>query len=216
VQTLAHEMKSPLAAIRGAAEILAQDPPEADRQRFLANLESQSQRLSNMIDRMLALAAVESRQRLAEVEALDLAALAREAVLAAEPRLRARGLQVRFDAMPERAPLRGDRFLLAQAIGNLLDNAIGFSPEAGTVHVALEREGASWRLRIRDEGPGIPDFAQERIFERFYSLPRPDGSRSSGIGLNFVREAVVLHGGEVRVGNAVPVGAEAALVLPAD
>ena len=216
VQTLAHEMKSPLAAIRGAAEILAQEPPEADRLRFLANLESQSQRLSNMIDRMLALAAVESRQRLAEVEALDLAALARDAVLAAEPRLRARGLQVRFDALPERAPLRGDRFLLAQAIGNLLDNAIGFSPEAGTIHVGIEREDQAWRLRIRDEGPGIPDFAQERIFERFYSLPRPDGGRSSGIGLNFVREAVALHGGEVRVGNAAPVGAEASLRLPAD
>ena len=214
VQTLAHEMKSPLAAIRGASEILGQDPPEEDRLRFLSNLESQSQRLSNMIDRMLALAAVESRQRLAEVESLDLAALAREAVLAAEPRLRARGLQVRCESLPERAPLRGDRFLLAQAIGNLLDNAIGFSPEAGTIHLGIEREDAAWRLRIRDEGAGIPDFAQERIFERFYSLPRPDGARSSGIGLNFVREAAALHGGEVRVGNATPVGAEASLRLP--
>ena len=215
VQTLAHEMKSPLAAIRGAAEILAQDPPEADRLRFIANLESQSNRLASMIDRMLALAAVESRQRLTELEALDLAALARETVLAAEPRLHARQVQVEFTDFPERAPLRGDRFLLVQAIGNLLENAIAFSPEGGTIRLALDRDGGHWRLRIGDEGPGIPEFAQARIFERFYSLPRPDGARSSGIGLNFVREVMALHGGQVSVGNGQPIGAQATLLLPA-
>ena len=216
VQTLAHEMKSPLAAIRGAAEILALDPPEADRQRFLGNLDSQSRRLADMIDRMLALAAVESRQRLVDVEPVDLLDLARDVVAAAEPRLRSRGLGVAVGGAAEPVALvRGDRFLLTQALANLLDNAIAFSPEGGAIAVDLAREDGQWRLRIRDQGPGIPDFAQARIFERFYSLPRPDGARSSGIGLNFVREVVALHGGEVAVGNGEVAGAEATLRLPA-
>jgi two-component system, OmpR family, sensor histidine kinase CreC len=93
---------------------------------------------------------------------------------------------------------------------------MAFSPEGGTIRLGLSREGTNWRLRIGDEGPGIPDFAQGRIFERFYSLPRPDGARSSGIGLNFVREVMALHGGVASVGNGKPVGAEAILLLPAD
>ena len=214
VQTLAHEMKSPLAAIQGAAEILEQDPPEEDRRRFLANLGSQSQRLASMVDRMLELARVESRQGLAEAVPLDLVAIVREAVLDAEPRLRGRQLQVDFAPGPERAPVLGDRFLLAQAVGNLLDNAIAFSPHAGTIRVGLERDGEAWKLAVADEGPGIPEFALARVFERFYSLPRPDGGRSSGIGLNFVREVLVLHGGDVAVANG-EIGAIASLRIPA-
>lgn len=214
VQTLAHEMKSPLAAIQGAAEILEQDPPEQDRRRFLAHLGSQSQRLASMVDRMLELARVESRQGLAEAVPLDLVAIVREAVLDAEPRLRGRQLQVDFAPGPERAPVLGDRFLLAQAVGNLLDNAIAFSPDAGTIRIGLEREDECWRLAVADEGPGIPEFALSRVFERFYSLPRPDGGRSSGIGLNFVREVLLLHGGEVAVANG-EIGAIASLRIPA-
>lgn len=213
VQTLAHEMKSPLAAIQGAAEILEQDPPEEDRRRFLANLGSQSQRLASMVDRMLELARVESRQGLAEAVPLDLVAIVREAVLGAEPRLRGRQLQVDLVLGPEHAPVLGDRFLLGQAVGNLLDNAIAFSPDAGTIRISLDRDGDAWRLSIADEGPGIPDFALPRIFERFYSLPRPDGGRSSGIGLNFVREVLVLHGGEVSASNG-EIGAVARLRMP--
>ena len=214
VQTLAHEMKSPLAAIRGAAEILEQSPPEAERQRFLGNIGSQSRRLTTMIDRMLALAAVETRQGLGEREAMDIEVLLREALAAAEPRLLHK--QLRVDLRLESAPVRGDRFLLAQAIANLLDNAIDFSPPGACLRFALTRESGCWLLQIEDEGPGIPDFACERVFERFYSLPRPDGSRSSGIGLSFVKEVAALHSGSVALGNREPSGACAQLRLPAD
>ena len=214
VQTLAHEMKSPLAAIQGAAEILEQDPPEEDRRRFLANLGSQSQRLASMVDRMLELARVESRQGLAVAGPRAVVAFVRAAVLSAAPRLRGRQLQVYSAPGPARAPVLGDRFLLAQAVGNLLDNAIAFSPHAGTIRVGLERDGEAWKLAVADEGPGIPEFALARVFERFYSLPRPDGGRSSGIGLNFVREVLVLHGGDVAVANG-EIGAIASLRIPA-
>lgn len=215
VQTLAHEMKSPLAAIRGAAEILEQSPPEADRERFLRNIDSQSRRLTTMIDRMLALAAVETRQGLGESESLDLAALLGEMLAAAEPRFRQKGLRVEMGADAGPAWVRGDRFLLGQAIANLLDNAIDFSPTDGRVGVMLRRESANWSLYIEDEGPGIPGFAFDRVFERFYSLPRPDGSRSSGIGLSFVKEVAALHRGSALLANAATTGARAELHLPA-
>jgi two-component system sensor histidine kinase CreC len=80
--------------------------------------------------------------------------------------------------------------------------------------VALDDAEGGWRLRVSDRGPGLPDFAAERVFERFYSLPRPDGARSSGLGLNLVREVAQLHGGVARLGNREGGGAVAELRLP--
>jgi len=213
VQTLAHEMKSPLAAIRAATEVLEDDPPPEERERFLAHVGAQSARLAAMIDKVLALAAVEYRQSLDRLESVDLAAVLAKAVQDLAPRLEQRQLRVEVDAQP--ASLRGNAFLLGQAISNLLENALEFSPPGGTIEASLGREGERWRIAIADRGPGVPEFAQARVFERFYSLPRPDGARSSGIGLSFVREVAALHGGEVRLDNREGGGALAQLELPA-
>ncbi|MCX7042529.1 MAG: two-component system sensor histidine kinase CreC [Gammaproteobacteria bacterium] len=215
VQTLAHEMKSPLAAIRGAAEILEDAPPGPDRDRFLRNIDTQAARLASMIDRMLALAALEYRQSLQGAEVLDLCQLLRECSDAAEPRLQMKQLQLDLRLEEATANISGDRFLLGQAIGNLLDNAIEFSPAGSCIVLAIEREPGTWLVRVEDSGPGIPEFAAERVFDRFYSLPRPDGSRSSGIGLSFVREVAALHGGSIELENRESGGAIARLRLPA-
>lgn len=214
VQTLAHEMKSPLAAIRGAAEILEGDPPDADRARFVGNIASQSQRMSGMIDKMLALASVEYRQALEKREPVDLSALADEVRRALETRLAGKSLQLRLEVPEHGLVVSGDRFLLAQALTNLLDNAIDFSPAGGEIVLRMARAGDDASITVLDSGPGIPGFATERVFERFYSLPRPDGGRSSGIGLSFVREVVALHGGKVSLGNRADGGAIAELKLP--
>ena len=218
VQTLAHEMKSPLAAIRAATEVLEGAPPEAERERFLAHVSAQTARLSAMIDKVLALAAVEYRQSLDRLENVDLAAVLARAVQDLDPRVQQRQLRVLVDApettaMPSMS-LRGNAFLLGQAVGNLLENALEFSPPGSVIEAQLQREGERLRLCISDRGPGVPDFALARVFERFYSLPRPDGARSSGIGLSFVREVAALHGGEVRLGNREGGGAVAELELP--
>ncbi len=215
VQTLAHEMKSPLAAIRGAAEILEESPPAPDRDRFLRHITEQSQRLAGMIDKVLALAAVEHQQALERIEPVDCAELLSEALRLAEPRLAQKSLSIepRIDAgLPK---VQGDRFLLGQAIGNLLDNAIDFSPSGGVIAIHLAQEANELVLRMEDAGPGIPEFARERVFERFFSLPRPDGARSSGLGLSFVREVAALHRGSVALANRPVGGAVAALRLPA-
>jgi two-component system sensor histidine kinase CreC len=205
VQSLAHEMKSPLAGLRGAAEILEGDPPEAERRRFAGHVAAQSARLAEMIDKMLALAAVEYRQGLDVREAVDVGEAIAAARAALEPKLARRGQSLAVAAAPARVP--GDRFLLVQALVNLLDNAIEFSPDGATIELGV-------RVDVADRGPGVPDFASERIFERFYSLPRPGGARSSGLGLGFVREVATLHGGSVALVNREGGGAVATLELP--
>jgi two-component system sensor histidine kinase CreC len=118
--------------------------------------------------------------------------------------------------LPDTAPtVVGDAFLLRQAVINLVENALDFSPPGGEVELRL-LVGAGWvRFEVLDRGPGIPDYARERVFERFYSLPRPGGgSRSSGLGLCFVAEVAALHGGRTTLDNRVGGGAVAVLELP--
>jgi two-component system, OmpR family, sensor histidine kinase CreC len=217
VHTLTHELKSPLAAIRGAAELLQEPMAEADRQRFARNIERQTGRLQQLIDKLLGLADVEQMRELQDTEAVDLAALTRELLRAGEPRLKLKDIRV-VDALGEAAAVvKGNRFLISQALQNLIDNAVDFSPVGGALTLAIARDARGVQWSVRDEGPGIPEYARERIFERFYSLPRGEGpEKSSGLGLCFVNEVSELHGGRVRVDNvASPSGCLARWWLPA-
>jgi two-component system sensor histidine kinase CreC len=219
VHTLTHEMKSPLAAIRGSAELLQhadEDPPmaEADRARFANTIRAQSDRLAEMIDKLLALAAVEHRQRLEARERVDLVATIDEALAHCTSRLADADVTVQRHG-PAQAWVEGDPFLLRQAIVNLVENAAAFSPAGAIIDVTVAREGASITLSVADRGTGIPDYALPRVFERFYSLPRPEGgSRSSGLGLCFVAEVAALHGGDASLANRDGGGATATLRLP--
>src|SRR5512137_472397 len=217
VHALTHELKSPLAAIRGSAELVESGGdamPAADRARFIATIRAQGDRLAEMIDKLLALAAVEHRQRIEEPGPVDLLALATATTQQLSSKLQSRGLSVRLDGPP--AVVQGDAFLLRQALVNLLDNAADFAPAGSVVEVTISRDGARWHVDVADRGPGIPDYALGRAFERFYSLPRPGGgSRSSGLGLCFVAEAAALHGGHATLANREGGGAVARLSLPA-
>ena len=120
-------------------------------------------------------------------------------------------------AVGQQAFVSGDEFLLENAVTNLLENAIEFSPAETTVTVSVERQGKTVVVRILDEGPGIPAYALNKIFDRFYSLARPStGKRSSGLGLCFAREVANLHHGSVTVQNRKDSqGTEAVLTLAA-
>jgi two-component system sensor histidine kinase CreC len=111
---------------------------------------------------------------------------------------------------------KGDPFLLHQALSNLLQNAIDFSTARGSIRIAATTGSDRVSIIVEDEGPGIPDFAKERVFERFFSLQRPGtGKKSTGLGLNFVKEVALLHGGEIRLENLPEGGLRAILSLPA-
>ncbi len=212
MHTLAHELKSPIAAIQGSAELLGEDMPSADRQRFLANIIEQNQRQKQLIDKLLALIRLEKQQVLASVAPVDLRALLAQVEADAATRMAARGL--RLDTRVDALAIEGDALLLRQALGNLLDNAIDFAPPGSTLELATSVDDGWVTVGLRDRGPGIPDYAAERIFERFYSLARPGGVKSTGLGLPFVREVALLHGGKVSVVNGADGGAWARLQLP--
>jgi two-component system sensor histidine kinase CreC len=215
VQTLTHEVKSPLSAIRGAAELLQEPemPPE-QRRRFLDNITRETQRIQEMVDRMMELTALETRRTLDKVEPVPLAPLLQELVGAACDSGAARGIRVALDVAAD-ATVEGDPFLLRRAVGNLLDNAIDFSPEGGAVRVTLERTRRHAVVRVADQGPGIPEYAQDKVFEKFYSLARPHSrKKSTGLGLSFVREIASLHRGRVELANGPAGGALATLSLP--
>ena len=220
VHALTHELKSPLAAIRGAAELLeegdAAEMAPADRARFVASIRQQGDRMAAMIDKLLALAAVEHRQRIEDPRPVDLGDVLHDVGEDAAQRARQAVVVLR---LPGGAPLpvvQGDAFLLRQAIDNLVENAIDFAPADSTVDVSVRQAGGEMVLEIADRGPGVPDYAVGRVFERFYSLPRPrGGSRSSGLGLCFVAEVAALHGGRAWLDPREGGGTIARLVLPA-
>ncbi len=205
VQTLTHEIKSPLSAIRGAAELLQDEMPAERRTRFLANIATETSRIQNLVDRLLELSAVENRKTLRDPRTVDLVELVGEIAQALSPMLEQRQVTLRIGGVAQ-CPLEGERFLLHLALSNLLRNAVEFSPAAGEIGVVIDTE---W-ITIEDQGPGIPDYALTRVFERFYSLSRPDtGKKSSGLGLSIVRSVAELHGGQVRLENRAEGGARA-------
>jgi two-component system sensor histidine kinase CreC len=214
VQNLAHEMKSPLTAVIGAAEILEGDPPADDRRRFADSISEQARRLQAIIDRMLMLARVEQLQSPEGITTLDLEALLNSCIALRRQQLDARHLdcQLNVDAASN---VRGDAFLLQQAVLNLLDNAIEFAPEGSCIEINLQTIGEQVEISLRDHGAGAPDYALPQIFDRFYSLPRPaTGRKSTGLGLALVREVARLHGGEASFENHPEGGGLARIRLP--
>ena len=215
VEHLTHEMKSPLAAIRGAAELLSDPLPEADRQRFAANITQQGARLQQMIDRLLSLAQLEQQAALPHPQPVDLARVFTTLEDQLAPAAALRGVTLHWSAPPG-AIVTGDEFLLTQAVANLVENALAFSVKGGRIDCVVSRHDKEWVIEISDQGSGIPAYAAERIFERFFSLPRPDGApKSTGLGLALVREVAKLHGGYISLKNRDEGGAVATLRLPA-
>jgi two-component system sensor histidine kinase CreC len=220
VHTLTHEMKSPLAAIAGAAELLREALPAPQRERFAGLAVGEAERLQRMIERLLALATVEQRRELQEQRPVPLQPVVEELLASRMPIIARKRLRI-DQRIPEDVTLLGERFLITQAVGNVLDNALDFSPEQGVITVEVEAAGDAWRLTVANTGNAIPDYARDRLFERFYSLPRPDtGRKSTGLGLAFVREVAQLHGGAITVDNLLDAegkvsGVAACLTLPA-
>jgi two-component system sensor histidine kinase CreC len=213
-QALAHEFKAPLSAIRGAAELLGEDMPREERARFIANLRAESDRMQRLVDRLLELSALEARHGRVDFALVELRAVVQDVIEGAQALAAQRKVALEFAEGPG-VPVRAEKFLLSQALGNLVHNALEHTPPGGTIRVALAIQDAQVAITVDDTGPGVPAYALERVFERFYSLPRADtGRKSSGLGLSIVREIARLHGGEATLENRSEGGARATLVVP--
>lgn len=210
VHSLTHELKSPLAAIRGAAEILAEQPSPQVARRFIDNILVQNARMQSLVEKLLAQARLENRVEIVPTS-VDVDALFTRLADARSTLLTAKNITLTCKSTA--LCVEGDAELLEQALGNLLDNAIDFTPEGGAVQLAAHEGDKQIHFTVTDSGSGIPDYALTRIFERFYSLPRDNGLKSSGLGLAFVQEVARLHQGEVTLRNRDEGGVMATLIL---
>lgn len=214
LHSLTHEIKSPLAAIKGAAELLNEDMPESSRQQFIDNINNETQRLHQVVEQLLKLASLEKRQQLDEVEQVSTSELIRQLCKDKAAIFQQKNIKINISSLTT-TRIEAEQFLLQQLISNLLDNAIDFSPENSEILVTDKVNNNLWALTIRDHGPGIPDYALPRIFDRFYSLARPDtGKKSTGLGLSLVYEVVQLHHGSVDIHNHKQGGTEIMIQLP--
>jgi two-component system sensor histidine kinase CreC len=219
VQTLTHEMKSPLAAIRGAAELLEADfngMAEDDKRRFLGNIQAETVRADRLLTRLLELSALEGKTKLENAEPLDLREVVERSVDQARAMADLAGVTLSYRQPDEPMIVRGDSFILRAAVTNLLENAVGFSPEGGSVSIGLVTEEGLHAVEIVDKGPGIPEYAREKVFERFFSLRHlTAGRKGTGLGLTLVKEAAELHLGFVSLEPNDGGGTRAVLAIPA-
>jgi two-component system phosphate regulon sensor histidine kinase PhoR len=217
VANVSHELKTPLTSILGYAETLLDgglDDTE-HRRAFVATIEEQATRLKAIVDDLLVLSELERPDAALVRAPMDLARSARAVTEALVPRAKKDGLGLACDAPAEEIVVLGERVRLEQLLFNLLDNALKYT-EKGGVTVRLWCADDEVLLVVEDTGPGIPEAALPRIFERFY---RVDAARSreipgTGLGLSIVRHIVELHGGSVEARNRPGGGSAFTVRLP--
>jgi signal transduction histidine kinase len=218
VANVSHELKTPLTASRGMVETMIDDPqmPDETRRLFLFKVRDQVERLSALVSDLLALSRIEGDSKSLAISDVDLRGVLEESLNTFWSGLRAKDLEIRRHIPATPAVVRGDKESLAVAIGNLLDNAIKYSPRAATIDIGIEVEDDVVTFSVEDEGIGISPNHQERIFERFY---RVDAARSralggTGLGLSIVKHIALAHGGNVGVESAPGQGSRFSLILP--
>lgn len=197
---LTHELKTPLTAQHAALELLQDSDLTPEQQQLLTRIARNIQKQQQLIAQLLELARLENCDALATVQTVSLGALSQQAVDDAQANCLAKNVQIQLDTIPCDT-LQGDPILLRQAIDNLLYNAMDFANENSLIHIHFDLTPETLNVYIDNQGEPIPDYALAKIPQRFYSLPRANGRRSSGLGLSFVSEIMRLHGGHFRLQN---------------
>jgi signal transduction histidine kinase len=213
----AHELRTPLAVLRGHADVALQSPRERDDYAdTLRRVSREAARLADIVERMLLLARADAGDWPTATEALFLDDVVLDVGNAGRALGAARGVRIEVGDLDE-APVRGDPALLRQLLMALVDNAVKFSPDGGTVRLSLVRENGGCTTTVDDDGPGIPADALPHVFERFY---RVDLARSrqpgAGLGLAIARWIADLHGGEVTLRARAVGGTRALVTLPVE
>lgn len=202
-QTLTHELKSPLTAIKGAAELCLEEMDSKQREQFLKNIIEEANRSHTFLEQLLKIAALESKRQLEQTSEVDLVELLNEAKEALMGLWKPKNIKIIIDSKAS-SLIMGERFLLFQALRNVIQNAIEFSENGASIFIETSDRDNSVVVKVTDEGVGVPDFAKDKIFEKFYSLERPDTKKkSTGLGLSFVKEVVELHKGKIDVHSPV-------------
>ncbi|MGH6988535.1 MAG: ATP-binding protein [Stellaceae bacterium] len=211
---VAHDLRTPLAELRGRLEELLRERPPPDRtQEEVQAAVGDLDRLIGVFNALLRLSDIDGGTRLAGFRDVRLDTIAGEVVELYGPVAEAKGVALDFLPPPD-MPVHGDPDLIAQAIGNLVDNAVKFSPAGGQVSLALARpDERRVRVTVRDQGPGIPDAEKGRAADRFYRGAAAQGIPGAGLGLSLVAAVARLHGGSLGLEDGNP-GLVATLTLP--
>ncbi len=201
VHSLTHELKTPVTAIKGSTELLREDLPEEERNRFLQNIETSNNRMARLVDRMLSLAKIEGLPEVTESKALDPAEITGQLIAERQTQLSDRNLNVELIQLGE-GEVMGDPLLISQAIANLLDNAIDFSQPDSQIEITIEKKDRRCSVSVYNIGEKLDEFVLNRAFDRFFSLPGPfRATKSTGLGLSFVQEIMSLHQGRATIQN---------------
>ncbi len=217
VANVSHELRTPLTAIRGYVEALIDDPPPPEEsRRFLEIIARHTDRMERLVKDLLRLARLDAGQEPTEMVECDLDALIQGVANELAAIIASNETTIEIEIAPPARTITSDPAKLHDVLRNLLENAVNYSPENGTVRVEAERSDSSVTLAVLDSGPGIPAADLTRVFERFY---RVDKSRSrapggTGIGLAIVKHLVELLGGTVTAANREEGGAAFTVRLP--
>jgi signal transduction histidine kinase len=214
---VSHELRTPLTAIRGYSDMLLKYDLVQDKgKQFLGTILEESDRLNKLIQSFLDIAYIESgRQKVTKTE-FEVGPVFRDMVSVLDPVAAAKSIRIQAP-VDEVMQVRADRLLLYQALSNLVTNAIKYSPSGTTVRIGVSNGSGRVAFRVADEGFGIPADEAGKIFDKFYRRANKETVEQSGFGLGlaFVKEVAVRHGGEVTVESEVGKGSVFTLRIPA-
>ena len=201
---IAHDLRSPLSRLRNRMEVTLLEPRDGDeyRQALQHGIED-ADSLIKTFNALLSIAQAEAGNHRSEWVPVDLSELARDLAELYEPAAEERQQRVEFIAA-DHAVITGSRDLLAQALGNLLENAIKHTPADGTIRIELKSSEQAVELRVSDTGPGIPESERERVLERFVRLQNSRNTPGNGLGLSLVRAVAILYNAQLRLDDALP------------
>lgn len=219
VSNVSHELRTPLASIRVFGELLRLGRAEAPEKvrAYGEFIETESRRLTQLIDNILDLARIESGRKSYELAAGDVEEVVRETLRTFRPSLEQAGFRLRWSPPPAPLPAaRLDASAIGQSLANLLDNAVKYSGGSREVEVSLSREGGFAVVTVADHGIGIPRDEQEKIFDRFHRVGTGlvHDVKGSGLGLSIVRHIAAAHGGRIEVESRPGEGSRFRLLLP--
>jgi signal transduction histidine kinase len=213
--SIAHDLRTPLAELRSRLEELSLIRPSADE--TYAEIDgavADVDRVIRIFDALLRLAEIDAGMRRSGFVSLDISDLAANAVEFYEPAAELKGINLKFRSNGP-LPVSGDPVLLAQALSNLIDNALKYAPQQGSIEVAVQKHGASAEISVSDNGPGIDELEKTKVVQRFYRGDASRGTPGVGLGLSLVQAVAKLHGSSLELRDNAP-GLRAVLVLAAE
>jgi two-component system sensor histidine kinase QseC len=209
----AHELRTPIAALKVQAEVALAATNESDRQHALEKVIVGCNRASHLVDQLLTLVRLDPGSASSGRELCDVHVLAKSVLAELAPAALARNVEMELEYAPA-APLRANAALLGVLLRNLIDNAVRYSEPGTTVRVGVHSDADAIRLTVTDEGPGVPESELERLGERFHRLPGQEAP-GSGLGLSIVRRIAEIHGASVRFGRGPGAkGLKAEVIFP--